>query len=115
MGPTDMRQPIQYALGYPERQENVVGHLDFAALKLLTFEAPDLDKFPCLGHAMDAVSEGGSLPLIMNAANEAAVDLFLEKKISFGDIEKSVGVRYEQVFASSGQYAYRNIQHGQGS
>ena len=90
MGPTDMRQPIQYAFGHPERLESVVGHLDFAAVKSLTFENPDLDKFPCLKHAMDAISEGGSMPLIMNAANEAAVDLFLEKKIAFGDIEKSV-------------------------
>ncbi len=90
MGPTDMRQPIQYAFGHPERLENMVGHLDFAVLKSLTFDIPDLEKFPCLAHAMDAVREGGSMPLIMNAANEAAVDLFLERKISFGEIEKSV-------------------------
>lgn len=90
MGPTDMRQPIQLAFGYPERLGNMVGHLDFASLGSLTFEKPDTDKFPCLRHAMDAIAEGGALPLIMNAANEAAVDLFLEKKISFGDIEKNV-------------------------
>jgi len=90
MGPTDMRQPIQYAFGHPERLESVVGHLDFNTLKSLTFDAPDLAKFPCLKHAMDAVRAGGAMPLIMNAANEAAVELFLEKKISFGNIEKSV-------------------------
>lgn len=90
MGPTDMRQPIQLAFGHPDRLDNMVGHLDFASLGSLTFEKPDTDKFPCLRHAMDAISEGGSLPLIMNAANEAAVDLFLEKKITFGDIEKHV-------------------------
>jgi 1-deoxy-D-xylulose-5-phosphate reductoisomerase len=90
LGPTDMRQAIQYALSHPGRLESVVGHLDFAAIKNLTFEEPDPDKFPCLRHARDAVREGGSLPLIMNAANEAAVDLFLEKKIAFGDIEKCV-------------------------
>ncbi len=90
MGPTDMRQAIQYAFGHPERLNSVVGHLDFGAIKNLTFEEPDMDKFPCLRHARDAIREGGSLPLIMNAANEAAVDLFLEKRISFGDIEKSV-------------------------
>ncbi|MDD5017231.1 MAG: 1-deoxy-D-xylulose-5-phosphate reductoisomerase [Eubacteriales bacterium] len=90
MGPTDMRQPIQYAFGHPERLGSVVGHLDFAALGTLTFEAPDTDKFPCLRHAMDALREGGAIPVIMNAANEAAVELFLEKKISFGDIEKSI-------------------------
>jgi 1-deoxy-D-xylulose-5-phosphate reductoisomerase len=90
LGPTDMREPIQYAFGHPERLDSVVGHLDFAAIGNLTFHQPDLDKFPCLRHAMDAIAEGGAMPLIMNAANEAAVDLFLEKKIAFGDIEKSV-------------------------
>ena len=103
MGPTDMRQPIQYAFGHPERLESVVGHLDFAALKSLTFEAPDLDKFPCLRHAMDAAREGGAMPLIMNAANEAAVDLFLEKKITFGDIEKSVAFAMNKFSHLKGQ------------
>lgn len=90
LGPTDMRQPIQYAFGHPERLDSVVGHLDFTKLKTLTFDVPDTDKFPCLRHAQDAIREGGALPIIMNAANEAAVELFLEKKIAFGDIEKSV-------------------------
>lgn len=90
LGPTDMREPIQYAFGHPERLDSVVGHLDFTQIGNLTFHEPDMDKFPCLRHAIDAITEGGSLPLIMNAANEAAVDLFLEKKITFGDIEKSV-------------------------
>lgn len=90
MGPTDMRQPIQLAFGHPERLDSVVGHLDFASLGSLTFEKPNLDKFPCLRHAMDALKEGGGLPVVMNAANEAAVDLFLEHKIPFGGIEKTV-------------------------
>lgn len=90
MGPTDMRQPIQYAFGHPERLQSVVGHLDFPALKHLTFEAPNMEKFPCLKHAIDAITAGGALPLIMNAANEAAVELFLEKRIRFGDIERCV-------------------------
>ncbi|NLT97496.1 MAG: 1-deoxy-D-xylulose-5-phosphate reductoisomerase [Christensenellaceae bacterium] len=90
LGPTDMREPIQYAFGHPDRLSSVVGYLDFAKIGTLTFHEPDLDKFPCLRHAMDALREGGSLPLIMNAANEAAGDLFLERKISFGDIEKNV-------------------------
>jgi 1-deoxy-D-xylulose-5-phosphate reductoisomerase len=68
----------------------VVGHLDFTKLKTLTFDVPDTDKFPCLRHAQDAIRAGGAMPIIMNAANEAAVELFLEKKIAFGDIEKSV-------------------------
>jgi|AGTN01.2.fsa_nt_gi 1-deoxy-D-xylulose 5-phosphate reductoisomerase len=90
MGPTDMRQPLQYAFGHPERLDSVVGHLDFPALKTLTFEAPDMEKFPCLRHAIDAITAGGAMPLIMNAANEAAVELFLEKRIRFGDIERCV-------------------------
>lgn len=90
MGPTDMRQPIQYAFGHGERLGNVVGHLDFASLKSLTFEKPDTDKFPCLQHAMDAIKEGGAMPVILNAANEAAVELFLERKIPFGEIERQV-------------------------
>lgn len=90
LGPTDMRQPIQYAFGHPERLDSVVGHLDFTKLKTLTFDVPDTDKFPCLRHAQDAIRAGGAIPIIMNAANEAAVELFLEKKIAFGDIEKNV-------------------------
>jgi len=90
LGPTDMRQPIQYAFGHPERLNSVVGHLDFTQLKTLTFDVPDTDKFPCLKHAQNAIRAGGAMPIIMNAANEAAVELFLEKKIAFGDIEKSV-------------------------
>ena len=103
MGPTDMRGPIQYAFGHPERLQSVVGHLDFPALKTLTFEAPNLDKFPCLRHAMDAISAGGPMPLIMNAANEAAVELFLEKRISFGDIEKSVARAMDKFAALPGE------------
>ena len=90
LGPTDMRQPIQYAFGHPERLKSVVGHLDFTSLRTLTFDTPDTEKFPCLRHAKDALAAGGSLPLIMNAANEAAVELFLEKKIAFGDIQRLV-------------------------
>ncbi len=90
LGPTDMRQPIQYSFGYPKRHESAVGYLDFAKIGKLTFDMPDADKFPCLKHAKDALAAGGAMPLIMNAANEAAVELFLEKKISFGDIERLV-------------------------
>lgn len=90
LGPTDMRQPIQYAFGHPERLKSVVGHLDFTTLRTLTFDMPDTEKFPCLRHAQDALAAGGAMPLIMNAANEAAVDLFLEKKIAFGDIQRLV-------------------------
>lgn len=102
MGPTDMRQAIQYALSHPKRLDSLVGHLDFAAIKNLTFEEPNMDKFPCLRHARDAVTEGGSLPLIMNAANEAAVDLFLENRIAFGDIEKCVAFAMNKFYQLKG-------------
>lgn len=90
MGPTDMRQPIQYALFWPRRPDTVVGYLDFAKLAKLTFDAPDTDKFPCLRYAKEALLEGGSAPLVLNAANDAAVDLFLREKINFGRIERLV-------------------------
>jgi len=90
LGPTDMRQAIQYAFGHPKRLSSVVGRLDFPKIRQLTFDEPDLKKFPCLKHAKDALAAGGAMPLIMNAANEAAVDLFLERKIPFGGIERLV-------------------------
>ncbi len=90
LGPTDMRQPIQYALEFPKREKSVAGYIDFAKVGQLTFSKPDTKKFACLALAYDALAAGGSMPLIMNAANEAAVNMFLEKKIVFGDIERLV-------------------------
>jgi len=100
MGPTDMRQPIQYAFGHPERFESAVGHLDFTSLGALTFIPPNLDKFPCLRHAKDAIREGGALPVVLNAANEAAVELFLERQIPFGEIERTVARAMNKFHAS---------------
>lgn len=83
MGTTDMRLPIQYALNYPLRCKRVVEALDFYKLGALTFEKPDLETFKCLKLAYEAGKAGGTLPTILNGANEAAVELFLENKIEF--------------------------------
>ncbi|WP_315114875.1 1-deoxy-D-xylulose-5-phosphate reductoisomerase [uncultured Clostridium sp.] len=83
MGTTDMRLPIQYALNYPKRKEAVGGKIDFYNLEKLTFEKPDLDTFKPLKLAYIAGEKGGIMPTILNAANEAAVDLFLNRKIKF--------------------------------
>ncbi|HEY2865701.1 MAG TPA: 1-deoxy-D-xylulose-5-phosphate reductoisomerase [Pyrinomonadaceae bacterium] len=86
MGVTDMRHAIQYALTYPKRRASELPPLDLARLSTLTFEEPDIDKFPCLGLAFDALRAGGTMPAVLNAANEVAVSAFLDHKIGFGDI-----------------------------
>lgn len=86
LGYPDMREPIQYALSYPERLSLDNRKLDFAELGELTFQAPDTDRFPALGLAFEAISAGGNMPCIMNAANEVAVSAFLENRIGFYDI-----------------------------
>lgn len=83
LGSTDMRLPIQYAMNYPARREAVVEKLDFYNLKKLTFEKPDMDTFRPLRLAYEAGRSGGTSPAILNCANEAAVSLFLHKKIDF--------------------------------
>lgn len=90
MGIPDMRLPIQYSLFYPERLPNSLERLDLVRCRNLTFEAPDLERFPALGLAFQAARVGGSLPGVMSAANEAAVDLFLAGKIPFPDIADRV-------------------------
>ncbi|MTK14144.1 MAG: 1-deoxy-D-xylulose-5-phosphate reductoisomerase [Clostridiaceae bacterium] len=83
MGSTDMKLPIQYALNYPERKDAVVEKLDFYKMGTLTFEKPDMDTFKPLKLAYEAGKAGGTMPAILNAANECAVDLFLNKRIKF--------------------------------
>ena len=82
----DMRLPIQYALSYPRRIDLDTRRLDFASLASLTFERPDLERFPCLGLAYRALEKGGNATCAMNGANEVAVAAFLEGKIRFTDI-----------------------------
>src|SRR6476469_9181681 len=86
MGVTDMRHAIQYALTFPERHACELPPLDLAQLSSLHFEAPDLERFPCLSLAYRALRTGGTLPAAMNAANEAAVQAFIDERISLTDI-----------------------------
>jgi 1-deoxy-D-xylulose-5-phosphate reductoisomerase len=86
MGVTDMRHAIQYALTYPERYGCELPRLDLTALSALHFEPPDLDRFPCITLAYRALRVGGTLPAAMNAANEQAVQAFIEERISLTDI-----------------------------
>ena len=88
MGATDMRHPIQYALTYPERQPSSLPPLDIMSLGALTFEEPDVERFPCLGLAFGALKASGTMPAVLNAANEVAVSAFLENRIGFSDIAK---------------------------
>jgi len=90
MARPDMREPIQFALSFPDRLGLDGQKLDFAALGSLTFEKPDFEKFPCLGLAFKAIGLGGNIPAAMNAANEAAVAAFLRDKISFYGIADAV-------------------------
>jgi 1-deoxy-D-xylulose-5-phosphate reductoisomerase len=82
----DMRGPIAYALSYPRRLAGTVPRLELAAVRELTFHKPDTKNFPCLGLAYDALREGGTMPAVLNAVNEVAVNAFLEKRINFGRI-----------------------------
>ena len=90
MGVTDMRHAIQYALTYPERHASELPPLDLAALSALHFEAPDLDRFPCISLAYRALREGGTLPAAMNAANEEAVRAFIEERICLTEIPQVI-------------------------
>jgi len=87
---TDMRVPIQYALSYPERLESSFGSIDFPKLGALHFEKPNFSKFPCLSLAYEAAGELGTLPCVLNAANEVAVAEFLKERIKFIHISKVV-------------------------
>lgn len=86
MGNPDMRTPIAYCLGLPERIDSGVGALDFGSLVALTFQTPDFARFPCLKLAYEAMQAGGAAPCVLNAANEVAVAAFLAEQIRFTDI-----------------------------
>ncbi len=89
LGITDMKIPIQYALTYPDRWNGLMQDLDFNRLNL-TFKIPDLEKFPCLKLAYRAASLKGTAPCVLNAANEVAVEAFLDSRISYLDIYKTI-------------------------
>lgn len=90
LGNPDMRTPIAYCLGLPQRIESGAAALDFTALSALTFRQPDFARFPCLKLAYEAMSAGGGAPCVLNAANEVAVAAFLEGRIRFTDIARTV-------------------------
>ena len=90
LGNPDMREPIQFALSFPERLSLNNKKLDFASLQGLTFEEPDMEKFPCLSLAFEAIRKGGNVPCAMNAANEAAVAAFLKDGVRFYDIPEII-------------------------
>ncbi|MFA6350031.1 MAG: 1-deoxy-D-xylulose-5-phosphate reductoisomerase, partial [Candidatus Omnitrophota bacterium] len=101
---TDMRIPIQYALTYPDRLDSGVAELDFCALKSLNFEEPDYKKFPCLGLSLKAARELGTMPAVLNAANEAAVKEFLAGNLKFfmiPEIVKMVMNRHKNIIKPS--------------
>ena len=90
LGSPDMRTPISYCLAWPERMPAPVERLDLTKIAQLSFEAPDLVRFPCLRLAKDALAQGRGAPAILNAANEIAVAAFLDKRIGFMDIPSVV-------------------------
>lgn len=91
LGHPDMREPIQFALSFPERLSLNNRKLDFAELGSLSFFAPDLEKFPALGLAFEAIKRGGNIPCALNAANEAVVAAYLRDRIGFYDMSEIVG------------------------
>ncbi len=99
LGNPDMRTPIAYCLGLPERIDSGVGELDFGALSALTFQKPDFNRFPCLKLAYQAMNAGGAAPCVLNAANEVAVAAFLDKRIKFTDIAQVVAHCLAQDFS----------------
>lgn len=90
MGLPDMRLPIQYALGYPQRLSNTHPRLSFEKYNQLTFEQPDMENFPCLGLAYESGKRGGNASCVMNAANEVAVAAYLEESIRFVQIPEII-------------------------
>jgi 1-deoxy-D-xylulose-5-phosphate reductoisomerase len=88
MGTPDMRIPIGYCLAWPERMATPAAKLDLAKIGSLTFENPDLVKFPALRLAREAMQRGGTTPALLNAANEVSVEAFLAGRIGFLDIER---------------------------
>lgn len=96
LGLPDMKVPIQYALTYPHRSRVSYGNLQLSQVNQLTFEKPDIKKFPALKMAYDAGKQGGTYPCVFNAANEAAVHAFIEGRIQYVDIVSLIGQTLEK-------------------
>ncbi|MES2317206.1 MAG: 1-deoxy-D-xylulose-5-phosphate reductoisomerase [Pseudomonadota bacterium] len=90
LGNPDMRTPIANALAFPDRIESGVGQLDLTVVGTLQFEKPDFTRFPCLALAFEALDAGGTAPALLNAANEVAVQAFLDLRIGFRDIDRVI-------------------------
>ncbi len=103
MGNPDMRIPIAHAMAWPERFDSGVAPLDIFAVKHMDFEPADLERFPCLRLAMEAITAGGIMPTVLNAANEIAVEAFLNEKIRFTDIPVIIEQTMQQFTASSAE------------
>jgi 1-deoxy-D-xylulose-5-phosphate reductoisomerase len=88
---TDMRIPIQYAISYPQRLQSRIKGIDFIKLKNLNFAKPDFEKFSCLGLAYQAAHSGGTMPCVLNAANEVSVRAFMDGRIGFTSIAEVIG------------------------
>jgi len=97
LGVPDMKVPIQYALSYPDRLDSDFPRLDWMKYSALTFEKPDMQRFPALGLAFQALKEGGNIPCAMNAANEAAVEAFLNGRTGFTDIPRWIEQAMQQI------------------
>jgi len=97
LGNPDMRTPIAHALAFPERVASGVAPLDLAQIAMLSFEKPDYQRFPCLALAMKALDEGGTASAALNAANEVAVDAFLNRRIGFMAIAQTVDAVLERL------------------
>ncbi len=106
LGNPDMRTPIAHALAWPERMESGVEPLDLFQVARLDFEPPDMARFPCLGLAFEAVNAGGTAPAVLNAANEVAVEAFLQERIGFTTIPRII----EQVLARQNPQAADSLE-----
>jgi len=107
LGVTDMRLPIQYALSHPERWEAAIPGMDLGRAMRLDFELPDHERFPCVRLAYRALEGGGTLPAVLNAANEEAVAAFLEGRIPFPAIPGTIG----EVMAAHAAQPARSLEH----
>jgi 1-deoxy-D-xylulose-5-phosphate reductoisomerase len=97
---TDMKLPIQYAFSYPERWDGSIRPLDVTRMGTLEFAPPDLKRFRCLRLAYEALAEGGAAPVVLNAANEVAVEAFLAGRVRFADIPSII----ERALAVAGKH-----------
>lgn len=106
LGVPDMKLPIQYGLSYPNRILGNITRLDFTKYNNLTFFQPDFTKFPCLGLAYEAIKIGGTMPCVLNAANEVLVEYYLRDRINFYDISKYI----EKVMNKHNSFQYNDVE-----